>query len=397
MLFCIVGTSRCGSTLLRQLLDMHPDVNVLNETQWLPRMFEFFGTSSVATRRLLSVAKKTEWDNGKNLIDVNLDLVGITREAFFDAFNEATRGRPMMTIREFSDLFASLVFKDQKKRFWADKTPDYGFHMGVLQIIWPACKFIHITRLGHMTALSMSRHSGCQLMVSAGYDNWCSLSYDGLYKNYQTLEHPLDKYIGTWRRRMVRIRNEAQRLRPGIYREIQFENLVQRPAEILTQITSYIGLDAPIGWLQWAENEIIAEKAHPQRLPGVVDKLNSEDLRALSQDRSLSYLLPAQEYLAREPQHLLEIAGNELSRQNYDAARSALYQLLGALDKNIDHPMALEAHVVLVRIFLEMGRHRDAAHWMGQALEIWPEDASLFAWNAKIQDTRHGGGGLVQV
>ncbi|MGH7834224.1 MAG: sulfotransferase, partial [Candidatus Binatia bacterium] len=43
MFVCIVGTSRCGTTLLRQMMHEHPDLVVFRETHWLPKLVEFFG------------------------------------------------------------------------------------------------------------------------------------------------------------------------------------------------------------------------------------------------------------------------------------------------------------------------------------------------------------------
>ena len=57
--------------------------------------------------------------------------------------------------------------------------------MQMLQRRWPDARFVHAIRNGIDTAASMSKHGASQLLVSAGLDNWCHLSYDHLYEHYE--------------------------------------------------------------------------------------------------------------------------------------------------------------------------------------------------------------------
>ena len=48
MKFCVVGTGRCGTRLLRSMLNTHPELFVFNETHWLVNLYDAFGTAEVS-------------------------------------------------------------------------------------------------------------------------------------------------------------------------------------------------------------------------------------------------------------------------------------------------------------------------------------------------------------
>lgn len=218
-------------------------------------MFEFFGTQCVHYKHLLQIAEKTTWDTGKNLIDVNAEHSQHDSAASLRAdLYRRLEAKGFLTISEFMTELAYATFGDNVQ--WGDKTPDYGFYMGIIHELWPNCKFIHITRDGLDTGWSMSKHSGCKLMVSAGYDNWCSLSYDGLYKKYETHSLPLKDYVSSWRRRMNRIRDEAKRIPDNLYLECSYDQLLENPEAVLTQIANFSDLSVDNQWLSNAMNGI---------------------------------------------------------------------------------------------------------------------------------------------
>ena len=49
---CLVGTGRCGTTLLRELLHRHPGLYVFDETHWVPQLDRLFGSRAVSVERL---------------------------------------------------------------------------------------------------------------------------------------------------------------------------------------------------------------------------------------------------------------------------------------------------------------------------------------------------------
>jgi len=260
MKFCIVGTGRCGTKLLGTTFHGHPALAVFNESHWVPKMYEFFGEQRVGWRKLLDVADKTTWVDGENLLEVNFqqsrfDDYGEFREALQVDLSRAH----VLDIREFSDVLAGVLYGAEVS--WGDKTPDYGYYMGLLHQLWPQCKFIHLIRRPVATAHGMSKHPGFRLMVSSGHDNWCPLSYDHAYANLVSTDPGINQYLQYWLRRVIRIRDEAKRIPDELYTEVAYENLVRHPDDVLRQLALFVEVEAPELWL-----EDFANRVDPGRL-----------------------------------------------------------------------------------------------------------------------------------
>jgi hypothetical protein len=249
MKLCIVGTGRCGTKLLGTTFHKHPEFAVFNETHWIPKMYELFGEQRVAWRSLLAVAEKTTWVGGECLLEVNSQQAGIENyEEFLDELKSRLSRLSRLDIRQFSDVLAQTLYGEGV--CWGDKTPDYGYYMGLLHQLWPDCKFIHLIRRPVATAHSMSLHPGFRLMVSSGHDNWCPLSFDRLYQNLTLAEPNIGQFIRYWSRRVTRIRDEATRIPSGQYLEVSFEDLVSNPNQVLAGLADYAGVDPLQSWLE---------------------------------------------------------------------------------------------------------------------------------------------------
>jgi LPS sulfotransferase NodH len=286
--FFVVGTSRTGSTLLRRMLAAHPAAVVLNESHWVPRLWDTFGASLVPLDQLLAIVAETRWDSGRRVVDVNLDLAGRS----WDDLIERLRDRlgTSTSVATFHGTLVDEIFGPTPAGVRrGDKTPDYGYYMSTLAEIWPQARFIHVVRNGLDTACSMARHSGCQLMVSAGYDNWVPLSFGRAHERFQRRELPLDAYIGSWARRMARIRAEATRLRPDSYVEVRYEALIEEPTVVMEHVAGHLGLEPGAEWLSSAADLV---RRTPRATDGVevLRSVNVKDLRALNDVGGVSYL-----------------------------------------------------------------------------------------------------------
>jgi hypothetical protein len=287
--FFVVGTSRSGSTLLRHMLAAHPDVAVLNESHWVPQMWEAFGAAGTPMDQLVAILLETRWESGRRVVDVNLEISGQTWERLIDGLRKRFGGPT--TVAAFHDALVDEVFgaiPGSIRR--GDKTPDYGFYMTLLQQIWPGARFIHVVRNGIDTARSMAKHPGCQLMISAGYDNWVPLSYGRIHEQYKRLNLPFGSYVGSWRRRMKRIRHEADALRRGTYREVRYEWLVKEPSMVARDIAGYLDLAPSASWLRQCSGLV---KSKPTAEPITADTfrdLTLDDLRVLNDVGGVSFL-----------------------------------------------------------------------------------------------------------
>ncbi len=271
MRFCITGTGRSGTTLLRHLFNMHPEVFVYHESHWIPKMVEFFGSGEGDVHRLIAVVEKTFHVTGKP--------VTILDRARLDA---ALAGRDRMTVREFCDILGGCFAEAAGKRYWADKTPDYGPYLETLQRLWPQCRFVHVVRHGLETALSMSRHPGFRWMASAGEMWWVQPSYNKYFERHPTRDVPLEEFVALWYWRFQRIRDEASRLLPGSYLEVRFEDLIARPAELLKQVADHVGLAADPNWLACATPLVDPRRVQCDALAIVAPRLQPAQERLLA-------------------------------------------------------------------------------------------------------------------
>lgn len=279
--FFVVGTSRSGSTLLRHMLAAHPAVAVLNESHWLPRMWDEFGESPAPVDRLIAILAETRWDTGRRVVDVNLELAGRTWNDLDDALRR--RLDSSTTIAAFHDAAVDAIFGAEPGRTRrGDKTPDYGFYMGLLQRLWPDARFVHVVRNGFDTARSMAGHSGCQLMIAAGFDNWVPLSFGRVHERYTRVDLPFDAFVGSWQRRLGRIRREAGDLRPGSYLEVRYERLVEAPVMVAGEVATHLALDADAAWLERCSSMVRPRPRIEALVPEAFRLLTVEQLRAMN-------------------------------------------------------------------------------------------------------------------
>lgn len=251
MHFCITGTGRCGTKLLRNMFNTHPDIYVYDETHWIPKMFEFFGTGEADVDSLIDIIRRTYYPTGTPVTE--LDEVSLVSEL---------SGRTRMTVAEFCNILGNSFARRHGKILWADKTPDYGPHLQSLQLLWPKCRIVHIIRHGLEVAVSMSRHPGFRWMASAREMWWESASFNRYYQMVDTVDRPFLEYVDLWYWRLLRIQNEASRLSPGSYVEVRLEDLIQWPEDTLKKIATFVEVSAPEGWLNEAAHIIDIDRLH---------------------------------------------------------------------------------------------------------------------------------------
>lgn len=364
--FFIVGTSRSGSTLLRNMLSRHPRVGVVNESHWLPRMYEFFGTGSARVEEILQIIDKTHWDSGKRVIDVNLELAGMAWDELLTRLRR--RLGSWTTATALHDAVVDELFRGgSPDLIRGDKTPDYGYHMNLLQELWPQARFVHVVRSGLNTALSMSKHKGCQLMISGGYDNWCSLSYDHLYKRYKRRKLPLAEFVASWRRRINRIRNEAASLQADSYLELRYEDLINQPEVALTTVANFLAIDDETQWLTRAAR-IPQHQPRPLHDEQVFKHLTALDMRALTEVGDIDYLRYAPDADADEIWAGVLEGKQALVQLDYASAARIGLSLLATRLAEQDSDVRNEALTLVQNGLAGAGDNHEARRWADMAV-----------------------------
>lgn len=206
----IVGISRSGTKLLRDLLNNHSRIAIPTvESKFIPRFYQRFG----------------QWDEAEFKEKSGLFFNQFKETQFYEELirqgrtidEEEWRNRvKRWTLNGVIEVSFKMTVKEKggEALIWGDKTPNYLLYIPLLKQLFPDAKFIHIIRDVRDVCLSARKAWGRNIYVTA--QRW----YD---------------YISKCRR-------EAEPFKPDSYIEVRYEDLVQNPGEILPQLTAFLGL-----------------------------------------------------------------------------------------------------------------------------------------------------------
>jgi hypothetical protein len=149
----IVGTGRCGSTILAQILNNHTQICVPFELQIAfecahngNRIREIFTSGDhvhYSANDFINLIKKT--------CPYHLDQY-FNYQSYLHSLNY-----PQNDVKTFLENFYKEICKSQKKSIFLEQTPWYGQNLPFLKEIFPDMKVIHIIRDGRDVALSFAR------------------------------------------------------------------------------------------------------------------------------------------------------------------------------------------------------------------------------------------------
>ena len=214
----IVGVTRSGTTLLRLMLDAHPDLAIPPETHFVPQLIKTTRKRGVSCEEAHGVVTgHRQWG------DFNLDSAELLRR-----YCDLERIDPEATIRAFFELYAE---REGKPR-WGDKTPNYVKRMQQIEKFIPEARFIHMIRDGRDAALSR-------------------------FKRLLKDPPPMDTVAERWVRKIEGARADAESL--GHYIEIRYEDLVRDTEPQLRRIAEFLELpwdDSMLRYYERAESRM---------------------------------------------------------------------------------------------------------------------------------------------
>jgi hypothetical protein len=178
----IVGCQRSGTTLLRLILDSHPNISCGPETRFLADFAR--------------ITSPPMWPH--------MQQYGFPKEYWHRKF------------AELFDSFQSDYARRRGKNRWADKTPRYALYLEYLDQLFPSCQVVHVIRDGRDVVASHKDHSGYFSAVKA------------------TKKWPM--YIRA-------ARTAGERLPASRYHEVRYEDLVADTETTLRKLLDF--LDEP--------------------------------------------------------------------------------------------------------------------------------------------------------
>ncbi len=209
----IVGCPRSGTTLLQRMVDAHPSLAIANDTHFIPR-----------------VLRKNKLEDNPPMTPELMDAVRTYKrfprlELTDDAIERAQRSASCYV--ELVSALYDEYGKARNKQLAGEKTPDYVRNLPLLNRLFPWAKFIHIIRDGRDVALS-ARDWATPTKGPGRLELWN--------------EEPIAVCALWWKRNVTDGRSDGIALGESIYHEVQYEQLVLRPEDELSQMCDFLDL-----------------------------------------------------------------------------------------------------------------------------------------------------------
>lgn len=255
MKFVIVGTGRCGTTFLRDLLNRHPDCFVCRESYWHVPLLQKYGDSIITLQEFADGLFGTTFPDGRSIAEFNLELIGSDRKILLDFLQSV--GGTEAGLRRWLAAVEAFFLDATGKTVFGDKTPHYGYHLRALRVLWPDLKVIHIHRDGRDTAVSMSRHPGFQLSAQVGVDDWSVLAPVGhILKPVKPIGEDPRAYLELWARQIERIAENLAGLPSEATLEVRYSDLLNQPQSEMQRVARFLDLPADASWLAGCAKEV---------------------------------------------------------------------------------------------------------------------------------------------
>jgi hypothetical protein len=133
----LIGASRSGTALLRAMLDAHPEMRMVSETGFAPKLAEMIRSEPMTVERIIKVMVAAG----------PLEAHGVTEDEMRERLERLEELKAAAVLREFYDAAAAAAGKDR----WGDETPSYLKRERRLQRALSEARFIHVIRDGRDT------------------------------------------------------------------------------------------------------------------------------------------------------------------------------------------------------------------------------------------------------
>jgi hypothetical protein len=202
----IVGAPRSGTTMLRLMLDAHPDLAIPPETYF-----------AVAARDAWVRAREAGGDPVAALVEAVTSHrrwpgMGVDASAFAARVKSVAPEGPGDALRCFFQLYA----ESRGKPRWGDKTPNYAKRIRMIHRLLPEARFVHLIRDGRAWARSIL----------------------GLWIGPDTIEGCAREWVAV----IDKARRQAAQLPAGRYLELRYEDLVREPDASLRRVADLLEL-----------------------------------------------------------------------------------------------------------------------------------------------------------
>jgi hypothetical protein len=212
----VVGCPRSGTTLLRRMLDAHPELAITPETHWVPEWFQ--------KRPGVDANGNVARELAQSLLEsARLKKLKVREDKVWELFED---GEPVSYARLAARIY-ELFGSRRGKPLVGDKTPGYTKAIPTLHHLFPWAKFVHLIRDGRDVCLSATTwHQVGRL--ERRFPSW--------------REDPVPTAALWWELHVRLAREAGTRLEPHLYHEMRYEELVADPLEESRTLCTFLGL-----------------------------------------------------------------------------------------------------------------------------------------------------------
>lgn len=239
--FFIVGAQRSGTTLLRLILNKHPDIGIPEESSFL---FPYLKRKILMGDRPVSYKRKRVFfeyvlnDPQFAKWNIRIDPAEMLK-------------RPEVTFRELIGFLYKSFCAKHGKSICGDKSPKFIRRLNTIVECYPASKFIHIVRDGRDTYLSLRR------------------------KEY-ALSRSIAVAAVEWRTKISLVNRFLSRC-PQRTITIRYEDLISDPAAVIREVCDFLGVTYMETMLSfWKDAERYIEKEHSELIFRPIDAANQK-------------------------------------------------------------------------------------------------------------------------
>ena len=260
----VIGTGRCGSTLLSELMHMHPDVLSLSEFfavlggerafarevvdgAELERML--FACDPLVREYLAAAPIAEVWrnvdllrrDEISPLLLVPLPQLSDAPEQLAQALRcEVARFERAPIACQFERVFSFLARTLGRAR-WVERSGSSIDYADCVRRHWPRAKFVYMLRRGPECALSMSKHPVFRARVARATERNPALGV----AQCLTRDVPVDRFGAYWSAALAKMQRIVDAGARQDYLVLAYENLLQDPQRELATLWRFLGVADP--------------------------------------------------------------------------------------------------------------------------------------------------------
>jgi hypothetical protein len=203
----IVGASRSGTTMLRLILNRHPDFAIPAESHFLIPLLESLPLEGKLSSDQLQTALRTIYGCSRFQRGWRLSREDVAR------LGEQLAAP---TLAELVHALFQHEIAGTGKRRWGDKTPEYAPYMLPLARLFPAARFIHIVRDGRDVSNSLR---------TRGWRGWTE---------YQRARY--------WSRTVLQASRDGGQLGEHRFLTVSYEELVTNTETVVGRICAFLAI-----------------------------------------------------------------------------------------------------------------------------------------------------------